>query len=132
MLKRQKRFKKNETFDVSQFNPDENHHEDTTSETEMTRAPTIVISNPVHDASSIPDLSNTNKILKNTIFKLSSLPMTSTNNKREVFEKALEEDDVLNKYIENQLNTYLRFQNEHVNALIHYSYHYANVKNSTT
>lgn len=73
---------------------------------------------------------HTSRILKNSIFKLASLPMKQENNKRDVFEGRLKDDEFLNKYVENKINTYCLITNPNLKAVLTYAYHYEKVYNS--
>lgn len=69
--------------------------------------------------------------IKSGILELSTIPMTTASNKRDRFKKELQENKFINKYIDKQINnSYLKYMNDHIKAMMIYSYTYAKVHKS--
>lgn len=77
-----------------------------------------------HTDESIDKPEKTNAF-KDVVFHLASLPINEA--KRKPLNESLKNDQFLSKYVDRHLSKVL-LANQHVNALVLYSYHYSKVK----
>jgi len=77
-----------------------------------------------HTDESIDKPEKTNAF-KDIVFHLASLPINEV--KRKPLNESLKNDQFLNKYVDRHLSQVL-LANQHINALVLYSYHYSKAK----
>ena len=77
-----------------------------------------------HTDESIDKPEKTNAF-KDIVFHLASLPINEV--KRKPLNESLKNDQFLNKYVDRHLSKVL-LANQHINALVLYSYHYSKAK----